>query len=246
MCERFIKWVRSGTWWRSHPGRIRKYAGAFTVVMAVPMVGCGSTTVGDTLENERLERHGHFALILENFQADRAADGAGTGQPARGEPSHTAPTREPRPRPDLLGEEVRRPAADDAGASSQPAVTVRSGTRLRAYIDRELSTARSQPGDLFVATIESLEGQGDPIIERLAGGLLHGQVVAARSGTLTEPPELTLRVTSVTVGGRSATVNAPVTGSSARREKAMGRDQTNLIVRQSGWVIVEFKRDIDL
>jgi hypothetical protein len=95
--------------------------------------------------------------------------------------------------------------AEDSGSSmsNRPHnFTLPEGTRLEVRLDNAVGSNLSRGGDGFHATLSApIEANGQVIIP--AGAEVAGRVVSARpSGHLQTPPELSLTLTSMNVGGQ--------------------------------------------
>lgn len=130
------------------------------------------------------------------------------------------------------------PAAD-AGKQEQPAksggllsrvldkeITVPQGTPIRVTIDQTLTSNGSRPGDSFAASISTpVEVDGRIVIPR--GAHVTGRVAGSKeSGRLHAPAQLSIRLASVEVAGKSYALE---TGSIAQSGKGHGKRNAEFI-----------------
>lgn len=91
-------------------------------------------------------------------------------------------------------------------ALTAAAQTIPAGTRITIRTGSQINSGKANPGDRFQGTLaRALVVHGQTLAP--AGALVHGKVTAAKSsGRLHAPGELTIRLTSVEVQGKSVPI----------------------------------------
>lgn len=98
-------------------------------------------------------------------------------------------------------------------------IEVPAGTEIQARLNQSVSSARSQPGEKFEATLSAPVVVGNDVVLP-KGALLQGHVTrAVASGHLKTPARLSLTLDEIECQGRSYPITTSVVARSARSHK---------------------------
>jgi hypothetical protein len=174
-------------------------------------LACGDNRGRQALADDELERDLDLAFqrdtVAPTFE-DVPVQAEPEAPPAAQAAPRTPPAQPPRQQP--------RPAqpAQPAPTTPQPrtvTMSVPSGTTLAIRMNDELSTERSQAGDVFTATLTAPLVDAAGIVLVPAGATVRGRVTAVAPSTrVGQTATMNLAFESISFGGQSYPLNASV------------------------------------
>jgi hypothetical protein len=181
------------------------------VPLGLSSLACGDDRGRQALADDELERDLDLA-----FQRDTAAP-TFEDIPVQAEPE-APPAAQPAPRtpPAQPPRQQPRPAQPGQPAPTTPqprtvTMSVPSGTTLAIRMNDELSTERSQAGDVFTATLTAPLVDAAGIVLVPAGATVRGRVTAVAPSTrVGQTATMNLAFESISFGGQSYPLNASV------------------------------------
>ncbi len=187
---------------------------SLALVLALPLglavSACGGPDDRLALTDDELERELDLALPVDTgsptFEDTVVEVEREEPTPPAPAPVRTRPAPPPQQPPrTALPPEPRQPQPETVTAS------IPAGTTLAIRMRDELSTAVSQPGDVFTATVTAplLDGAGGVLVP--AGATVRGRVMAAAPSTrVGQKATMTLVFEAITFEGRSYPLDASV------------------------------------
>jgi hypothetical protein len=181
------------------------------VPLGLSSLACGDDRGRQALADDELERDLDLAFqrdtvapTFEDIPAQAEPEAPPAAQPAPRTPPAQPPRQQPRP----------TQPAQPAPTPPQPrtvTMSVPSGTTLAIRMNDELSTERSQAGDVFTATLTAPLVDAAGIVLVPAGATVRGRVTAVAPSTrVGQTATMNLAFESISFGGQSYPLNATV------------------------------------
>jgi hypothetical protein len=181
------------------------------VPLGLSSLACGDDRGRQALADDELERDLDLAFqrdavppTFEDMPVQAEPEAPPAAQPAPRTPPVQPPQRQPRP----------AQPAQPAPTPPQPrtvTMSVPSGTTLAIRMNNELSTERSQAGDVFTATLTAPLVDAAGIVLVPAGATVRGRVTAVAPSTrVGQTATMNLAFESISFGGQSYPLNATV------------------------------------
>jgi hypothetical protein len=181
------------------------------VPLGLSSLACGDDRGRQALADDELERDLDLAFqrdtvapTFEDIPVQAEPEAPPAAQPAPQTPPAQPPRQQPRP----------AQPAQPAPTTPQPrtvTMSVPSGTTLAIRMNDELSTERSQAGDVFTATLTAPLVDAAGIVLVPAGATVRGRVTAVAPSTrVGQTATMNLAFESIAFGGQSYPLNASV------------------------------------
>jgi hypothetical protein len=181
------------------------------VPLGLSSLACGDDRGRQALADDELERDLDLAFqrdtvapAFEDIPVQAEPEAPPAAQPAPQTPPAQPPRQQPRP----------AQPAQPAPTTPQPrtvTMSVPSGTTLAIRMNDELSTERSQAGDVFTATLTAPLVDAAGIVLVPAGATVRGRVTAVAPSTrVGQTATMNLAFESIAFGGQSYPLNASV------------------------------------